>query len=366
MTKRIHVGLFFGGRSSEHEVSVTSARSVLDAIDPARYQVTLIGIDKRGQWCIGDDRDALLGEPTINPDHLTSVILDPYRRLLLVRVREGWRPLDDRPLDVALPILHGPFGEDGTIQGLFELAGLPYVGSGVLGSAVGMDKEMMKRAFSAADLPMVGHHVIREHDWAQTQSQTAQAIDDALGFPVFVKPANMGSSVGVTRVDGPNGLPGAVEFALRFDDKALVEQAVTECREVECAVLGNEAPQASCLGEIRPNAEFYDYDAKYVDDSSELIIPAPLSDTVTDEIRDLSLRAFAAVGASGLARVDFFVDGSDRVYLNEINTLPGFTPISMYPKLWAHSGLPYPQLIDRLIALGLERAERRHRRATDR
>ncbi len=356
MGNRIHVGLLFGGRSCEHEVSVTSAQSVLAAIDRNKYDVTLVGIDKAGQWCLVDDTEALFARGWVDSAGLSPVTLDPQRRTLLIQVRDGYRPLDDRALDVVVPILHGPFGEDGTIQGLLELAGIPYVGAGVGGSAVGMDKEMMKRAFRAEGLPSVAYDVIRRSAWDADQTEVSDRINGALRYPLFIKPANLGSSVGVVRADGPNALPGAVEQALEFDYKVIVEEAVAPCREVECAVLGNEWPEASCLGEIRPGAEFYSYDAKYADASSELIIPAELDDATTAEIRALSLRAFRAVEACGLSRIDFFIGGPDNsIYLNEINTLPGFTPISMYPKLWAESGLPYAQLIDRLITLALER-----------
>ena len=280
---------------------------------------------------------------------------------------EGWRGAgtgledgeatpDATNLDVVFPLLHGPFGEDGTVQGLLELAGLPYVGAGVVGSATAMDKAMMKRAFRAEGLPVMDYLVVRRSDWRRDPGQVQAEAEARLGYPMFVKPANLGSSVGVHRIDDAGSFPRLVEDAAAYDTKVLVEAAALDCHEVECAVLGNDDPQASVVGEIVPSREFYDYDAKYVDDASELIIPAPLPPETSGRVRELSVAAFRAVEARGLSRVDFFVErgGGRRVFVNEVNTMPGFTPISMYPKLWEASGIPYPELIDRLIRLAIE------------
>ena len=265
-------------------------------------------------------------------------------------------------LDVVFPLLHGPFGEDGTVQGLLELAGLPYVGAGVVGSAAAMDKAMMKRAFRAEGLPMMDYLVVRRSQWRRDPGRVQAEAEARFRYPMFVKPANLGSSVGVHRIDDGGAFPHLVEDAAAYDTKMLIEAAAAHCHEVECAVLGNDDPQASVAGEIVPSRDFYDYDAKYVDDASELIIPAPLPPETTERVRELSLAAFRAVEARGLARVDFFVErsGERRVYVNEVNTMPGFTPISMYPKLWEASGTPYSELIDRLIRLAIE--EHRERR----
>ena len=436
MSRKIRVGLVFGGRSCEHEVSLSSARSVFEAIDRTKYDLTLIHIAKDGGWLLrggadpirlagaeaaatdeagggagGPDagagrtsRDAGAGDPTPGPAHAAEAeapaggasspppaaprpspspedepipVLMGYPeggRLLALRGGAA-APLDPGgagvegqgagaapSLDVVFPLLHGPFGEDGTVQGLLELAGLPYVGAGVLGSAAAMDKAMMKRAFRAEGLPMTDYLVVRRSEWRRDPERVRSEAEARLGYPMFVKPANLGSSVGVHRIDGPGAFRDRVEDAASYDTKVLIEAAARDCHEIECAVLGNDEPRASVAGEIVPSREFYDYDAKYVDDASELIIPAPLPPETAERVRALSLAAFRAVDARGLSRVDFFVErgGERRVYVNEVNTMPGFTPISMYPKLWAASGIPYPDLIDRLIQLALE--EHRDRR----
>ena len=355
MQRRIHVGLLFGGRSREHEISVISARSVFREIDRQKYEVTLIGIDKTGQWHWVRDGAWIFSQEVVEAESLVPIILEPGQRRLLERFGTTYRPLDIPALDIILPLLHGPFGEDGRVQGLLDIADIPYVGSGVIGSAVGMDKAMMKRAFRAEGLPCVSYRVIQRHAWKARPNICSEKVNGHLHYPLFVKPANLGSSVGVVRVEGPNSLPEGIEQALQFDDQVLVEEAVNNCQEIECAVLGNDEPLASCLGEIRPGATFYSYEAKYLSETSECIIPAPLLAQTTETIRALSIRAFQAIEARGLARVDFFVDSADgSIYLNEINTLPGFTPISMYPKLWKQSGVTYSALIDRLIELGFE------------
>lgn len=361
MSRRIRLGLLFGGRSCEHEVSVTSARSVLAAIDGDKYDVTMIGITKEGRWLLADDATRVLEAGVVGDEKLPSVMLDyPGSRALVASPGAGVPALEQERLDVVFPLLHGPYGEDGTVQGLLELAGIPYVGSGVAGSAVGMDKELMKRAFRAENLPGVDYRVYRRSRWQREPREVAAEIGAGPGFPCFVKPVNLGSSVGVSKVRGPDELAAAMDLAASFDLKIMVEAAVVDCHEVECAVLGNEQPEASTVGEIVPGNEFYDYAAKYLDDTSELIIPARISGEAMERVRELSLRAFRAVDAAGMARVDFFVTRDpETVLVNEINTIPGFTPISMYPKLWAASGIPYPQLIDRLIELALERARER-------
>src|SRR5690606_22843977 len=269
------------------------------------------------------------------------------------------------PIDVFFPVLHGPYGEDGTIQGLLELAGVPYVGSGVAASAVGMDKALMKALFRQAGLPVVDYVVVTAAQWEQDRQAVRSKVQEDIGFPFFVKPANLGSSVGVSRVADPAQLDDAIALAFRYDLKALVERAAEDCREVEVSVLGNDFPEASIPGEIVPAAEFYDYRCKYLDDRSELIIPARISEDAAARVRAMALYAFRAIDAAGLARVDFFVHKeTEEIWVNEINTMPGFTRISMYPKLWEASGLPYPQLIDRLIELALERPARRARLET--
>ena len=356
MQQRTHVGLLFGGRSREHEISVISARSVFKEIDRQKYEITLIGVDKTGQWYWMRDETQIFSQDVVEPESLVPVILEPGQRRLLERLGAKYRPLDIPALDILLPLLHGPFGEDGRVQGLLDIVDIPYVGSGVIGSAVGMDKVMMKRAFQAEGLPCVNYRVIRRPAWETRSPICSERVNNHLRYPLFVKPANLGSSVGVVRVEGPDGLPEGIEQALQLDDKVLVEEAVNNCREIECAVLGNDEPVASCLGEVRPGDTFYSYEAKYFSTTSECIIPASLLAETTETIRALSIQAFQAIEARGLARVDFFVDAVEgSIYLNEINTLPGFTPISMYPKLWARNGIAYPALIDRLIELGFER-----------
>lgn len=400
MQRKIRVGLIFGGRSCEHEVSLSSARSVVEAIDRTRYDLTLIRIEKDGGWRLPGREDPLLpaggsdvpgaagngqteegsAPPSHDPPDDESIpVLMGYpegSRLLARRAGEaaplepgggsGTAPGMEASLDVVFPLLHGPFGEDGTVQGLLELAGLPYVGAGVLGSATAMDKAMMKRAFRAEGLPMTDYLVVRRSEWRRDPDVVRGRAEARLGYPMFVKPANLGSSVGVHRIGDTAAFHGLVEDAAAYDTKVIIEAAARDCHEIECAVLGNDEPRASVAGEIVPSREFYDYDAKYVDDASELIIPAPLPEETAVRVRALSLAAFRAVEARGLARVDFFVErgGGRRVYVNEVNTMPGFTPISMYPKLWAASGVSYPELIDRLIELALEEhRERRNVRA---
>ncbi|MEW6750215.1 MAG: D-alanine--D-alanine ligase family protein [Candidatus Latescibacterota bacterium] len=356
MEKRIRVGVLFGGRSCEHEVSVTSARSVLEAIDRSKYEVMLIGISKEGRWLTAHDARRLLQPRVVHGEDLLPTVLDyPGGGDLLIQDAAG-ATTDRRPVDVIFPILHGPYGEDGTVQGLLELAGVPYVGAGVVGSAVGMDKEMTRRILRAEGLPQVDHVVVRRVRWEREPGAVAQEVEARFAYPVFVKPVNLGSSVGITKAHDAAEFRAGVDLAAQFDYKIMVEADAGDCREVEVAVLGNEEPQASVPGEVVPGHEFYDYDAKYVDNSSQLAIPARLSEGAASRVRELAVRVFQVVEAAGMARVDFFVGRQDEsILVNEINTIPGFTPISMYPKLWEASGIPYRELIDRLIQLALER-----------
>ena len=385
--EKLRVGVLFGGRSGEHEVSLLSAASVLNAIDKDKYDVVPIGITKDGRWLTAEHAENLLtGKLVLEPRHLRAgdpkitqpaavlargeaVVVPPepvQRQSGLVPFQTDATPLrraSDRAInvDVIFPVLHGTFGEDGTIQGLLELADIPYVGAGVLGSAAGMDKDVMKSLFRAAGLPIVKHVTILRRDWEKDPKRVEKQVAK-LTYPVFVKPANLGSSVGISKAHNKKELPPAIEEAAKFDRKIVIEQGVggsdDKAREIECSVLGNDEPQASLPGEIVPIKEFYDYDAKYLDEGSQLIIPAKLTKAETQKVQELAIKAFKAVDCSGLARVDFLMDPQTRkIYLNEINTMPGFTAISMYPKLWAASGVEYSELIDRLIQLGIERHE---------
>ena len=357
MTKR-RIAIIFGGRSAEHEISCVSAHSVVDALDPARFEVVPIGVDKGGRWHLLPGVPAL---PDAGSSPLPSVGEDDTDMVALAQ-EPGARRLvgaggTATAVDVVFPLIHGPHGEDGTIQGLLELADVPYVGAGVLGSAVGMDKAVQKTLLRAAGLPVGAFETIHERDW-RDDPEVAEAHAEALGYPVFVKPANMGSSVGISKVHGTGELAAAMEAAFGFDTKVVMEQGFEGVREIECAVLGNDEPVASVVGEVVPSGEFYDYAAKYLDGASELFIPADLPDTVSDQIRKLAVQAFQAIDAAGMARVDFFLQ-SGEVLVNELNTIPGFTSISMYPKLWEASGVPYAELLERLIDLAEERHARR-------
>jgi D-alanine-D-alanine ligase len=349
--------LVFGGRSAEHDVSRVTAVAVARALDPERYEVVPVAITQDGRWLLADEaRELIARDPAALPaaldvagselDRLGGAVASPGR--------------DDLGVDVVVPLLHGPYGEDGTIQGLLELADLPYVGSGVVGSAVGMDKVMMKRAFSACGLPQANYLVLRDGD---DRGAFAANVERDLGIPCFVKPANMGSSVGVSKAHDRAELDAAIEEALGFDEWIVAEETV-EGREIEVAVLGDAPPEASVPGEIVPGAEFYTYADKYEDDAAELLVPAPLDDARTAEVRRLAVEAFVACRCEAMARVDFFLEEGGRGFIvNEVNTIPGFTPISMYPKLWDASGVPYAELLDRLIELAVERHARRTERA---
>jgi D-alanine-D-alanine ligase len=385
---KLRVGILFGGRSGEHEVSLLSAASVLEAIDETKYEVVPIGITKDGRWLTAESAERLLkgdggaqseekhlraGDPEATPGAAVlatgeAVVVPPEP----VRREGGLAPFQtdvstlrrasDRAInvDVIFPVLHGTFGEDGTIQGLLELADIAYVGAGVLGSAAGMDKDVMKALFRTAGLPIVKHVTILRSAWESAPKKAEKLVKSKLRYPVFVKPANLGSSVGISKAHDRKELAPAIDEAAKFDRKIVIEEGVGgkkhKAREIECAVLGNDEPKASVAGEIVPCKEFYDYDAKYLDEGSELVIPAKITKAEMKKVQALAVAAFRAVDCSGLARVDFLMDPKSRkLFVNEINTMPGFTAISMYPKLWAASGLAYPDLIDRLIQLGVER-----------
>jgi D-alanine-D-alanine ligase len=352
MIKKLRVGILFGGRSGEHEVSLLSAASILKAIDRKKFEVVPIGIDKAGHWLTAGAAQGLLeGSGPAEPATAAAALsLDGQSSCM-----------DGESLDVVFPVLHGTFGEDGTIQGLFELAGIAYVGSGVLGSAAGMDKDLMKRLFAQAKLPIVRHVALLRAAWEKSPRKAIAQVEAALKYPVFVKPANLGSSVGISKAHDRKELGPALTLAAKYDRKLIVEQGVggkkAKAREFEVAVLGNDDPKASVVGEIVPGKEFYDYEAKYLSEGSVPVIPARLSRAETKQIQEMAVAAFRACDLSGLARVDFLMepDGKRRIYLNEVNTMPGFTKISMYPKLWEASGLSYTDLITRLIELALER-----------
>jgi D-alanine-D-alanine ligase len=387
--KKIRVGILFGGRSGEHEISLLSAASVFNAIDKNKYEVVPIGITKQGRWVTAADAERLLqgkfedhthlraGDPDATPGAAVlakgeSVVVppEPHRRgsIAPFETEALTRRASDRAIDVDVifPVLHGTFGEDGTIQGLLELADMPYVGAGVLGSAAGMDKDVMKSLFRAAGLPIVKHVTFLRSEWEANGKKVQKLVESKLKYPVFVKPANLGSSVGISKARNRKELGPAIEEAAKFDRKIVIEQGVggakQKAREIECSVLGNDQPEASLPGEIVPSTEFYDYNAKYLDEGSQLIIPAKLSKGEIKEVQRLAVAAFKAVDCAGLARVDFLMEPKSRkIYLNEINTMPGFTAISMYPKLWAASGISYHDLIGRLIQLGLERHAEKQR-----
>jgi D-alanine-D-alanine ligase len=386
MTKKLRVGILFGGRSGEHEVSLLSAASILQAIDHKKFDVVPIGINKAGHWLTSGAAQGLLkgaasdaanpaelraGDPAATPG--ARVLAEGQPALMAPEpaaaalARGGTAALDShaalggQSLDVVFPVLHGTFGEDGTIQGLFELAGIAYVGSGVLGSAAGMDKDVMKRLFANAKLPMVKHVTLLRAEWERAPLKAITQLEAALKYPVFVKPANLGSSVGISKAHNRKELGPALALAAKYDRKLVVEQGVggkkAKALEFEVAVLGNDHPQASVVGEIIPCKEFYDYEAKYLSEGSAAIIPARLNKAQTKQLRELAIAAFRACDLAGLARVDFLMEpeGKRRIFLNEVNTMPGFTRISMFPKLWEAAGLNYKELITRLIELALER-----------
>ena len=360
-----NVAVIFGGRSGEHVVSLKSAQAIMEAIDRDRYRIIPVGISREGTWFTGEHIWELLWERgDLSGASRATLLTDPQQPGLLVEEQRGestWRLIK---LDLVFPVLHGPYGEDGTVQGLFELTGLPYVGSGVLSSAVAMDKVVMKILFQQHDLPVGPYLNFNRWQWRDEAPHLAEQISSELGWPCFVKPANLGSSIGISRVEQRGDLEAAIDEALRYDDKIVVE-ALLYGKEVECSVLGDLQPRASRPGEIVPCNEFYDYQAKYLDDRSELIYPVELGAELEKRLQELACGAFAAVEASGLARVDFFVDPrSSRIYVNEINTLPGFTAISMYPKLWEVSGIGYRELVAQLLELAEVRLARRRQLLT--
>lgn len=349
--RRLRIGVLFGGRSGEHEVSLASAASVIRALDPEKYDVVPIGIAKDGRWLVGSSATRLLPEVIKSGDR---VVLppDPSAAALVSLAPAAGQP--SVMVDVIFPVLHGTFGEDGTVQGLLELAGLPYVGAGVLASSVGMDKDVQKRLFEQAGLPIVPFLAVRRSEWERERARVIREIKKKFRFPVFVKPATLGSSVGMTRVNAAHQLAAAMDLAGEFALKIIVERCVT-AREIEVSVLGNDQVRASVPGEIVPHREFYDYTAKYLESGTRLIIPAALTKKQVAAFQDYAVCAFRAIDGAGMARCDFFLDRKNgKIFINELNTIPGFTSISMYPKLWEASGLAYPQLIDRLIELALE------------
>ncbi len=355
-SQSLRVGVLFGGRNGEHEVSLHSARNVMDALREAGHTVIPMGITRGGRWLVDGDPIALLTEAVAGEASQKTGGWD------LLPVGRETPPT----MDVIFPVLHGPYGEDGTVQGLLEMANLPYVGCGVLASAVAMDKDVAKKLFAQAGLPQTSYRTVTREGWREAPAAILTELEAALGYPIFVKPANLGSSVGISKAGDREALRTALDLAAAYDRKLVVEAAVPNAREIEVSVLGNRAPRASIPGEIKPGHDFYDYEAKYVDDSSQLLIPAPLDEETARRVREMAVQAFQAVDGEGLARVDFLLDdASGELYLNEINTMPGFTRISMYPKLWAASGVSYPALVDRLLQLALERhADRLQNRMT--
>ncbi len=349
-TKVIRVGVLFGGRSGEHEVSLSSAASVIRALDPAKYEAVPIGITKDGRWLVGGGAHKMLSD-IFKSGQRVMLSADPSVAAL---VPLGEKPGGGLRVDVIFPVLHGTFGEDGTVQGLLELAGLPYVGAGVLASAVGMDKDVQKRLFREAGIPVGEFVAILRSEWEHSRGEIIKSISKQFRFPVFVKPAALGSSVGMSKVHGREELPAAMDLAAEFAQKIVVERGF-DAREIEVAVLGNDSPQASVPSEIVPHREFYDYTAKYLEEGTKYLTPAPLKPAQTKKFQDFALRAFRCIDCAGMARVDFFLERkTSRIYLNEINTIPGFTSISQYPKMWEATGIPYRELIDRLIQLALD------------
>ena len=349
---KTRVLLVFGGQSAEHEVSVVSARSVYRAIDAAKYEVILAGIARTGQWFLEDGDASLLEQNVVSDGSGLPVQLGAGHRDL---VALDGNPVGSAAFDVVFPLLHGPRGEDGSVQGLLELADVAYVGAGIAASAVGMHKELARAVFAQAGLRQTDYLVIRRSAWKVDRQGTIEDIEAALRYPLFVKPVNLGSSIGISKVHDTQSLESAIDLAARYDLKIMVEASVENARELECAVLGNDEPKASVIGEIIPGAEFYDYTTKYIDDRSQLIVPAELPESISAEIKRMSVDAFRSIDGAGLGRVDFLMTSSGKIFLNEINTMPGFTPISMYPRLWQASGIAYPALIDELIQLALAR-----------
>lgn len=356
--KKLKIGIIFGGRSGEHEVSFCSATSIIKAIDKDKYTVVPIGITKEGRWISPQDSELALQSGRIEGENTVILLNNPSGKAL-VRIDNNQR-LDKgsalEKLDVIFPVLHGPYGEDGTVQGLLELANIPYVGAGVAASAISMDKDLMKTIFQQKGLPILKWLTIKRKDWHKDKEEILSLIQKSFEYPLFVKPTNLGSSVGITKVHKKEELEKAIDLASSYDRKILIEEGLEEVREIECSVLGNDEPRISVVGEVKPAGEFYDYDSKYINEETQLIVPADLPDGVSQEVQEIALKAFKAIDAAGMARVDFFVSKEEnKIYLSEINTIPGFTSVSMYPRLWEASGISYTDLIDRLIQLALER-----------
>jgi len=369
VTKKIRLGVLFGGRSGEHEVSLTSAAAVMKALDPEKYELVPVGITPEGRWRVGSKALGLLAgaagdnlaqrtaplQTVLEEGRAVTPSVDPTGPKLLPLAKSSGAVTSRPEVDVIFPVLHGTFGEDGTIQGLLELADVPYVGAGVLASAAGMDKDVMKRLFRDAGLPVVPWEMVLRREWEDDPGGVRRKVKKRLRFPLFVKPANLGSSVGITKVHSPEEFQAGMDLAAQYDRKILVEKAV-DAREIECAVLGNDQPEASLPGEIVPVNEFYDYEAKYIKEGSKLLIPARLSRRQIKRVRELAVRGFKAIDCAGMGRVDFLLDRKNgKLFLLEINTIPGFTSISMYPKLWEATGVPYTKLLDRLVELAIER-----------
>jgi D-alanine-D-alanine ligase len=363
MSERLRVAVLFGGKSSEHEVSLASARSIIGALDPQRYDILPVGITRAGKWLAAGESmkqlvGAVLGQQCLGGAEPLEVEEDLLSGATLARRAAVAGPAGLAEVDVVFPVLHGPHGEDGTIQGLLEIAGLPYVGSGVTGSAVAMDKILMKSLFAAAGLPQLPYLALSRYEWEHAPAQVLEHVETSLPYPLFVKPANLGSSVGISKARNQEDLRAALSLAARYDRRLIVEQGLERPREIELAVLGNEEPVASVAGEVAPKEqyEFYDYESKYTAGQADLIIPASLSEQELRAAQEMAVRAFRAVDAAGLSRVDFLMDrASGALFLNELNTMPGFTTTSMYPKLWEASGVPYADLLDTLVELALER-----------
>ncbi|MCC7025099.1 MAG: D-alanine--D-alanine ligase [Thermomicrobiales bacterium] len=357
---KVRVAVLFGGQSGEHDVSLRSAQTVMGALDPARYEVIPVGITREGRWLTGGDPFAALTatSPLFALGDGSAPVAPPAES---APAESGVPAIFSAGVDVVFPVLHGPMGEDGTVQGFLELTGIPYVGAGVLGSSLSMDKAMAKTVLAQAGLPQAPWRLVTRKEWERDPEAVTDWVGESLGYPCFVKPANMGSSVGVVKAHDPSEMPSAMRQACRFDRRIVIEQGV-DARELEISVLGNDEPIASIVGEVIPSNEFYDYDAKYVDDRSELLVPAPIGGDTMTQIQELAIAAFRALDLAGMARVDFFMErNTDQIFINEVNTIPGFTAISMYPRLWAASGVPLPELVDRLVGLALERSLERRR-----
>jgi len=361
-TEKIKLGILFGGRSAEYEVSLKSAASVISALDPDLFDITAIGITPGGQFACDDEVRKMLPRSLVERVRLPGSTVHSHGKLLPLPIFPDRKSVTKHIPDIFFPLLHGPYGEDGTVQGFLEIANVPYVGCGVLASSVGMDKDVMKRLFLQAGLPVAPFRMLYVEEFFSNPESLKRSVSRELGYPMFSKPANMGSSIGICKIHSESEFETSVRHSAQFDDKIILEKGL-DARELECAVLGNRKPEASVVGEIIPAHEFYDYEAKYMSPDSRLIIPAGIAGTTAKKVRELALRSFRAIECSGLARVDFFLERkSGKVWINEINTMPGFTPISMFAKLWASSGVPFQELVKKLIDLGMERFRERSKR----